>query len=151
RAREDDVPGRAAVSELPRREARAVRVPARGGIGRDLPLVPRVARLEQSEHAPVGAGRPALSLLPLADAAAQDLRLAAAVLPRHPEPALPELHDMPYGRSRLERVAAAPEVGAAMRHAARRLLCLALLVPAVGASSLFAQGIPVDVELGYRF
>ncbi len=123
------------------------------GLGRRLPLLPPAPRLEQPEHAPVGPRRPALPLVPLADGRPEDLRFAAAVLPRPHVAALPQLHDLPRRGPRFERVAAAPEVEADMRKARRRSSPSPL---AAGGCSQRrhaprAQAIPVDLELGYRF
>ena len=112
------IAGRAALPQLPRREARAVRLRPRHRLRR------RTACPATSPTAPTirtCCSGPSVEQLCLSchsqTGGPQDVRLAAAVVPRPRAAPLPQLHDVPRRRARVEPLAAAAEVGIAMRHA----------------------------------
>ena len=107
--RAHDPGGRARLRLLPRREARAVRLPSRHRRRRRLHVVPPSARVSVPAPADEGHDREPVSRVPL-PALDGHAGLAAAFLPRPLAAALPELHDVPHGRPRFAARPAAPEV-----------------------------------------
>src|SRR6266508_373696 len=132
---------------LTRRQARPVRLPARGEGARRLPGLPRAARRVEPEDAQARERLPALPGMPLADHRRHPRR-AAAVVPQHQPAALPELHHLSRGHPRLQPLAAVVQVGEKPMNTRTlaRWLSLPLLVVATAA---FAQ-LPIDIEVGYR-